>query len=308
MRREDGLKAFVFSLLKIPGKDREMDSAMETSTDAVGTLHPTKPQERVAALLADAFELRRQGHHQAACARLEAALALARAAPYEIEFRTRVDVAITLAEVYLAADEVARARAMLREEADFAERIFQIVQMSGTPDQKRAAAGGRVQLRDRARQVEILGSAAPEISVQTWINNEATTLRDLRGRVVLLEFWATWCKPCEEMFPKLRKLDEELRERGLEVIALTRHYMAYRATAASQDEELELMRKVVREQGLAFRVGVAEDERTQELYGATGLPMLALIDRRGVVRYAHFGGGEDPKFNETLMKCLDESA
>jgi hypothetical protein len=84
--------------------------------------------------------------------------------------------------------------------------------------------------------------------------------------------------------------------------------MAYRATADSQEEELELMRKVVREQDLGFRVGVAEDERTQELYGATGLPTLALVDRRGVVRYAHFGGGVDPKFNEILMKCLDERA
>ena len=283
-----------------------MDSARETSTGAAEAVASTKPQERVAAHLSDAFELRRSGDHQAACARLEAALAEARSAPYEIEFRTRVDVAITLAELYLAADEAAKARAMLREESDFAERIFQIVQMSGTPDQKRAAAGGRVQLKDRARQVEILGSAAPEIHVTTWINNDATTLRDLRGRVVLLEFWATWCKPCQEMFPKLRKLDEDYRERGLEVVALTRHYMAYRATAASQEEELDLMRKVVREHALAFRVGVAEDERTQELYGATGLPMLALIDRHGVVRYAHFGGGHDPKFNETLMKCLDE--
>jgi thiol-disulfide isomerase/thioredoxin len=285
-----------------------MDSGMETSTDEVGKLRTSRPQERVAAHLSDAFELRRQGRHEEASAHLEAALAEARATPYEIEFRTRVEVAITLAELYLAAEELAKARAMLREEADFAERIFQIVQMSGTPDQKRSAAGGRVQLRDRARQVEILGSAAPEIHVLTWINNDATTLRSMRGRVVLLEFWATWCKPCQEMFPKLRRLDEEYGPRGLEVIALTRHYMAYRATAASQSEELELMRKVVREQGLNFRVGVAEDERTQELYGATGLPMLAVIDREGIVRYAHFGGGEDPKFNETLTKCLDEPA
>jgi len=283
-----------------------MDSAMESSTGAAEAVASSKPQERVAAHLSDAFELRRQGHHQAARARLETALAEARATPYEIEFRTRVEVAITLAELYLAADEAAKARAMLREESDFAERIFQIVLMSGTPDQKRAAAGGRVQLRDRARQVEILGSAAPEINVATWINGEATTLAELRGRVVLLEFWATWCKPCQAMFPKLRRLNEEYGARGLEVVALTRHYMAYRATADSQSEELELMRKVVREHSLAFRVGVAEDERTQELYGATGLPMLALIDRNGVVRYAHFGGGEDPKFNETLMKCLDE--
>lgn len=267
-----------------------------------------KPQERVAAYLADAFELRRSGDRQAALERLETALGEARSFPYEIEFRTRVDVATTLAEVYLAEDETARARTMLREEADFAERIFQIVQAQGTAEQKRAAAGGRIQLRDRARQLEILGSRAPEISIQTWIQGEPVTLRELRGRVVLLEFWATWCKPCQEMFPKLRRLDEEYRERGLEIIALTRHYMAYRATAESKEQELELMRKMTGEHGLSFRIGVAEDERVQEEYGATGLPTLALIDRRGIVRYAHFGGGVDPKFEETLRSCLSEPA
>jgi thiol-disulfide isomerase/thioredoxin len=283
-----------------------MDSAMETSASAA--TDALKPQERVAACLADAFELRRQGRREAALERLETALGEARSFPYEIEFRTRVDVATTLAELYLAEDETAKARTMLREEAEFAERIFQIVQAQGTPEQKRAAAGGRIQLRDRARQLEILGSRAPEISVQTWIQGEPVTLKELRGRVVLLEFWATWCKPCQEMFPKLRQLDEEYAARGLEIIALTRHYMAYRATAESQEEELELMRKMTGEHGLAFRIGVAEDERTQEEYGATGLPTLALIDRRGVVRYAHFGGGQDPKFEETLKTCLDEPA
>lgn len=282
---------------------------METFTDASGAARSAaKPQERVAAQLSAAFELRRGGDLLSAMERLETALTEARSAPYEIEFRTRVDLGITLAEIYLAAEEVEKARSLLAAEAGFADTIFQLVQATGTPDQKRAAAGGRVQLRDRARQVEILGSTAPEISVRTWINGEATNLEAMRGRVVLLEFWATWCKPCAEMFPKLRKLDAEHRAGGLEVIALTRHYMAYRATAESQEEELALMSKVVREHDLGFRVGVAEDERTQELYGATGLPTLALIDRRGVVRYAHFGGGDDPKFQEILLKCLEERA
>jgi thiol-disulfide isomerase/thioredoxin len=284
-----------------------MDSAMETKgSDAAAV--PSKPQERVAGGLADAFELRRRGEHEAALMRLETALQEARAFPYEIEFRTRVDVATTLAELYLSEDETAKARSLLREEADFAERIFQIVQAQGTAEQKRAAAGGRIQLRDRARQLEILDSRAPEITVRTWLSGEPTTLKELRGRVVLLEFWATWCKPCQEMFPKLRRLDEEYRSRGLEVIALTRHYMAYRATAESEEQELELMRQMTGEHRLSFRIGVAEDERTQEQYGATGLPTLALIDRRGLVRYAHFGGGDDPKFEATLKRCLDEPA
>ena len=265
-----------------------------------------KPQERVAAQLKRAYELQRKGGElHAALAEFEAAMAQARVTPYEIEFRTRVELALALAEAYLAADELEKARRMIDEEAAFTEKIFQIMQATGTPEQKRAAAGGRVQVRDRARQLALINAEAPEIAVSQWIKGDPATLATLRGRVVLLEFWATWCKPCQEMFPKLRKLDEEYRARGLEIVALTRHYLASRETASSVAEELELMRSMVRQHNLEFRVGVAEDERTQELYGATGLPTLAIIDRTGVVRYAHFGGGEDEKFNRILTRCLD---
>ena len=266
-----------------------------------------KPQGRVAARLARAYELQRKGGDlRAATTEMEAALAEARATPYEIEFRTRVELALALAEAYLAGGEIEKARRMIDEEVVFVEKIFQIMQATGTPEQKRAAAGGRVQVRDRARQLALIGTVAPEIAVGQWIQGEPTTLADLRQRVVLLEFWATWCKPCQEMFPKLKQLDEEYRARGLEIVALTRHYLASRDTASSIAEELELMRAVVEQHDLKFRVGVAEDERTQELYGATGLPTLALVDRVGVVRYAHFGGGEDDRFNQILNRCLDE--
>src|SRR5207237_4757590 len=138
--------------------------------------------------------------------------------------------------------------------AEFAEKIFQAVQLSGTQVQKRAAAGGRVQIRDRARQIALLGTIAPEISIKHWVRGEPATLSSLRGRVVLLEFWATWCKPCQEMFAKLKKLDEDYRVRGLEIVALTRHSFAYRGTADSQAGGLGLMRQTAREHELDLRV------------------------------------------------------
>ncbi len=249
---------------------------MESATGTDLSVASEKPQARVATHLVRAYELQRGGGDLlGAITEMEMALAEAHATPYEIEFRTRVELALALADAYLAADKLEDARRMISEEAAFAEKIFQIMQVTGTPEQKRAAAGGRVQVRDRARHLALIGAAAPEISVKDWISGEAATLASLRGSVVLLEFWATWCKPCQEMFAKLKKLDEEYRARGLEIIALTRHYLASRETASSLAEELELMRSMVKQHDLTFRVGVATDERTQELYGATGLPTLA---------------------------------
>jgi len=265
------------------------------------------PQSRVAEHLANARALQRLGEKESldAIATLEEALAIARDTLYEVEFQTRIEVALTLGNLYVSTEDLKNARRVLREEADFAEAIFQLIQATGTNEQKRDAAGGRIHVRDRARQVALLGEAAPEIEIQAWISGEGATLADLRGRVVLLEFWATWCKPCQAMFPKLKQLDDQFRDRGFDVIALTRHYFAGRDTASSQADELELMRSVIKQHDVAFRVGVAEDERVQNAYGATGMPTLALIDRTGTVRYANFGGGEDAKFNELLSICLN---
>src|SRR5258708_26235082 len=94
------------------------------------------------------------------------------------------------------------------------------------------------------------------------------------------------------MFPKLRKLHESKRAEGLEVIALTRHYMAYRGPAESMIAERQLMLDMVTECGVDFHVGIAEDDRLQGVYGANGLPTLLLIHRNGIIRYAGPGEAE----------------
>lgn len=264
------------------------------------------PQERISARLFQASELRQAGKFAEARAELVKALADARETPYEIEFQTRIQLGMTLTDVYQSTGEIQKAREMLGEELAFAERISQIMQATGTPSQKREATSGALQVRDRATQVALVGQEAPEISVKAWINGGPAILGDLRGRVVLLEFWATWCKPCQEMFPKLKKLYEEEAERGLEIVALTRHYLAYRGTNEAMADELQLMRRMITEHAVTFAVGVAEDERLQGIYGANGLPTVALIDRRSLVRYAG-PGADDPLFHEALQGCLAES-
>jgi thiol-disulfide isomerase/thioredoxin len=267
----------------------------------------TTPQNTVAACLDQASQLQRTGKLTEAALELEKALLTARATPYEIEFQTRIRLGMMLSDVYLSLDQMAKAREILAGEVEFTQRVSGIMQATGTPPQKRAATSGYLQIRDRATQVGLIGQTAPEISIQTWINGEAVRLEDLRGRVVLLEFWATWCKPCQEMFPKLKQLHEASGSQGLEIVAITRHYMAYDGTPESMQEELQLMQATVNQHGVKFSVGVAADESLQATYGANGLPTAIIIDRRGLVRYAG-PGGEDRGFDATLRKCLDESA
>jgi len=299
------LACFFFdSYIASPLRSAEsMNGQSQTTTES--TL--VTAQVRVSEKLDRAAELQHAGKLTEAAGELDTALSIARATPYEIEFLMRIRLAMTLSDTYLLLDRIEDARALLADETIFAEKITQIMQATGNPSQKRAAMSGYLQVRDRATQVALIGQAAPEISVKQWINGGPVTLADARGRVVLLEFWATWCKPCHEMFPGLNQLYEKQRARGLEIIALTRHYLAYRGTAESLSDELELMRKMVTEHAVSFPVGVAEDEHLQTIYGANGLPTVVLIDRQGIMRYAG-PGGDEPMFVRALEDYLKAPA
>ena len=272
------------------------------NVDAGISVGPVKPQELVTNMMGRAFESRQSGKIVEAASSLEGALAEARKTPFEIEFQTRIQLAMSLGDVYQEIGEVAKAQEMLLAESSFAEKIAQVMQATGTPSQKRAAMSGYLQVRDRSIQMGLLGAESPQIIVKEWLKGGVTSLSDLRGRVVLLEFWATWCKPCQEMFPKLKKLHEDESQNGLEVIALTRHYMAYAGTEDSLREERQLMLGMVDQHGVDFHVGVAVDERVQATFGANGLPTIVLIDRAGMIQYA--GPGEESTFNKKLQQSL----
>jgi thiol-disulfide isomerase/thioredoxin len=271
------------------------------------TVAEVTPQAIVATTLDRAAQFQSEGNLENAAAELEKAVQQARSTPYDIEFMTRIRLGMTLADVYVALNRLEEARAFLTEETAFAERISQLMQATGTPNQKRSAMSGFLQIRDRAAQIKLLGERPPEINLNNWLIGDPVKLADLRGRVVMLEFWATWCKPCQEMFPKLTELHAQQAGNGLEIIAITRHYMAYGGTLEAKAEELELIRGTIVQHGVSFSVAVAEDENLQNVYGANGLPTVVLIDRTGFVRYAG-PGGEDPALQKTLQQSLDMGA
>src|SRR5882762_3200469 len=151
---------------------------MTFSSDASTESVSLTPQASVAAGLDQASGLQRTGNLVDAAAELEQALVTARATPYEIEFQTRIRLGMMLSDVYLALDQKQDARDMLAAEVAFAERVSQIMQATGTPQQKRAATSGYLQIRDRATQIALIGQPAPEIFIQTWIKGRPVRLDD----------------------------------------------------------------------------------------------------------------------------------
>ena len=273
-------------------------------------MHPMNVTESqdVSPSIADALERAHKSHSEGstnlAIEQLEAELEESAQASNLLQFKGRVSLAVAIAEFCVAAGDREKALRTLATEAVSAKAAFQNIKAVGTEDEKRMAFRGLVQLRDFHRQIALIGKPAPEFAVKEWIIGPPTTLADQKGKVTILEFWATWCKPCEQMFPKLNELHQSYGAQGLVILALTRFFLAYGQEQA-QPDELALIRSFVENHGVEFRVGVSEDEETQTTFGATGLPMIALIDRRGIVRLLTVST-EDERFKSTLNECLNE--
>ena len=267
---------------------------------------PSMPEhlrpEAIAAI-EEAHELQNAGNGEAAINRLQHALAEISSGSEFEQFKERVSLTMALAEFSVTAGKPDAAIQQLAEGFGVAKEAFQRIKATGADDEKRTAFRGLVQLKDLHTRLRLIGQPAPELQIHRWLNTEPIMLADLKDQVVLLEFWATWCKPCEQLFPKIKELHAAHSANGLQVLALTRYFMAYAGGPDAQAQELTLIREFTGKHGIEFPVGVSEDETMQSAYGATALPMLALIDRGGVVRAFAFSPDEE-NFKQTLAECI----
>lgn len=152
---------------------------------------------------------------------------------------------------------------------------------------------------------------APEIEVKDWIDQKPTTLAQERGRVVLLDFWATWCAPCQAALPSMSEWQKKYKDRGLTIIAFTQYRdETENGRAVKTKEEHDQLREYRRANRLPFGVAAAETVTTAARYNVTSIPAAILIDRRGVVRYLNVGSNEDDlkELEQMIVKLLDEPA
>lgn len=133
--------------------------------------------------------------------------------------------------------------------------------------------------RDRFLPVEV-GTRAPDFTARN-LRGEQVALSGLRGDVVLLNIWATWCPPCREEMPSMQRLHETLGPSGLRVVAVSIDALPGR---------LDLARRpggdvaaFVREYGLGFAIWHDPSGEIQRIYRTTGIPESFVIGRDGVI-------------------------
>ena len=122
-------------------------------------------------------------------------------------------------------------------------------------------------------------------------------LSDFRGKVVLLDFWATWCGPCKIEIPWFMELERKNKDKGFAVLGVS-----------MDDEGWEVVKPFVAQLGVNYRVMIGNDTTAQLYGGVDALPTTFLIDRDGRIAAVHIGLVSRKDFEDGVEKLLETPA
>ena len=136
-------------------------------------------------------------------------------------------------------------------------------------------------------------SSAPDFTLRT-MNGPNLRLAEQRGRVVMVNFWATWCGPCRQEMPQLDRLYQKYKSSGFVLLGV------------NVDEDVRKATDVAAKLGVTFPVLLDTDKAVSKLYDLSTMPSTVIIDRDGKVRYLHRGylAGYEDNYDKQIRELL----
>ncbi len=145
------------------------------------------------------------------------------------------------------------------------------------------------------------GLQAPEIISPAWINSEPLKMEELRGKVVMVEFWTFGCWNCRNIEPYVKEWHKKYEKDGLVVIAVHSPEFDY-------EKEIEKVKKYVKENSISYAVPIDNEFRNWRQYRNRYWPTLYVIDKKGTIQYTRIGEGAYEQTEQTIQRLLAEPA
>ena len=138
---------------------------------------------------------------------------------------------------------------------------------------------------------------APDFTLKT-LDGQEMTLSKLKGKIVLLDFWATWCAPCREATPHLINLQKTYQEKGVEVIGMN-----------MDKGDVETVRRFVKSMDIPYAVTITPEEVSRD-YGITALPTTIIVDKEGKIRQKLLGFTSEisKRITSTIVELTQEKS
>jgi peptide-methionine (R)-S-oxide reductase len=140
---------------------------------------------------------------------------------------------------------------------------------------------------------------APALSAGQWLNSEATTLENLRGRVVLVDFWTFGCYNCRNTLPALKRFDATYREKGLTIVGV-------HTPESDYEKNFSNIKEAVKRNGIKYPVVTDSDGATWRAYNIEAWPTVVILDKQGRIRYTHIGEGAYDMQEKVIRTLLAE--
>ncbi len=158
-----------------------------------------------------------------------------------------------------------------------------------------------VHVAARPRSGEVASRPAPEIRAGTWINSEPLGPEDLRGKVVLVEFWTFGCRNCQNVEPYMQAWHQRYEKEGLAVLAV--HTPEF-----DSEKNVERVRQYVTRKGMTYPVPIDNQRETWRAFANQYWPAMYLIDRQGRIRHVRIGEGGVDETDAAIERLLREPA